>query len=110
MDMQPLQASFEHQEQAEEAIRKLAALRGDRFRMERAIHGPDFGSAVASAPEATTMNRLADELLTGGARVEAADELGALPPSAPFSLSARIPAEALEQARKVIEQAGGRIE
>lgn len=100
-----MHASFEHQEQAEEAIRKLASLRADRFRMERAIHGPDFGSAAA-APEAN-MSELADSLLSG-TRMEAGAELGTAP-EALFSLSAHVPAEAYEQAKKVISQAGGSL-
>lgn len=99
-----MQASFERQEQAEEAIRKLASLRADRFRMERAVHGPDFGSAAA---QGTTMSELADSLVVG-ARMEAGEELGTVP-AAPFSLSAHVPVEALEQAKKVISQAGGSL-
>lgn len=105
MDMQPMHAAFEHQEQAEEAIRKLASLRANRFRMERAIHSPDFGSATAA--NAANLSELTDKLLSS-ARVEAASELGT-EPSVPFSLSAHVPAEAFEQAKKVITQAGGSI-
>jgi hypothetical protein len=108
LDMQPLHASFDDQDQAEEAIRKLASLRGNRFRMERAVHGDDFGSGAAVAPAAGTMNELAGELLAGSS-IEAGAELGHEPPAALFSLSLDIPAEAAEQARKVIEQAGGRV-
>lgn len=105
--MQPMQASFEHQEQAEEAIRKLASLRADRFRMERTVQGADFGSAVAAAQPAA-MNELANRLV-GDAAVEAAGELGALP-EADFHLSVHVPTDALEQARSVITQAGGRLQ
>jgi len=98
-----MHASFEHQEQAEEAIRKLASLRADRFRMERAVHGPDFGSAAAV--NAGNLSELASSLV-GGAHMEAGVELGS-EPAAPFSLSAHVPLEAIEQAKKVISQAGG---
>jgi len=47
-EMQPMRARFANQDQAESAIRKLAALRGDRFRLERA--GGAFGASRIRPP------------------------------------------------------------
>ncbi|WP_123039791.1 hypothetical protein [Cohnella candidum] len=84
MDVQTIQARFDNQEQAESAIRKLAALRGDRFRIER---------------EGSFSVEFAAEL---GTPEEAAE-------SGSFTLSANIPQEASDRARSVIEAAGGRM-
>ncbi|MFC5467085.1 hypothetical protein ACFPPD_00010 [Cohnella suwonensis] len=98
MDMQALHAGFETQDQAESAIRKLAALRSDRFRLSRATAGEAFGSETD----------LAD------ASAEFAEEIGLTATgfagnAIAFTLSANVPDKAREQARAVIEQAGGRI-
>ncbi|THF72758.1 hypothetical protein [Cohnella fermenti] len=110
MDMQSLQASFRDQDQAEEAVRKLASLRANRFRMERTGGGADFGSRLpAKTAEANAgMSRLSAELL-GDSRLEAASELGTSASSGgpEFHLTVDVPAGAAEQARKVIRAAGG---
>lgn len=106
MDMQSLQASFHHQEQAEEAVRKLVALRANRFRMERSGGGADFGSKQASAD--ASMSELSASLI-GASRTEAAAELGtdSAPGQPDFNLTVDVPAEAVEMARKVIASVGG---
>ena len=90
MEMQPLQAAFASQDQAESVIRKLSFLRGDRFRLERA----DGASGD----------------LAGNGRQEAefGSDLGASA-SSEFTLSVLIPTEAADQARTVIRQAGGEL-
>ncbi|MBB6675387.1 hypothetical protein [Cohnella nanjingensis] len=110
LDMQRLQASFTSQDQAEEAIRKLTALRGNRFRMAREGAGADFGSGVVDAN--AQMNAMANSLLYGASEPELGDELGrsaVLESEAAFSLSADVPASAIEQARQVVAQAGGTV-
>jgi len=86
LEMKPLQAAFATQDQAESVIRKLSALRGDCFRLER-IGG--------------VMN----------ANVEFSGELGASSKetTAEFTLAVNIPAAAAEQARTVIIGAGGQM-
>jgi len=86
MDMQPLQAGFATQDQAESVIRKLSALRGDRFRLERA-----GGTAPGAAEQWNA---------------EFGSELGG---GAEFQLSVHVPKEAESQARTVIQQAGGEL-
>ncbi|TVY00515.1 hypothetical protein [Cohnella terricola] len=86
MEMQSLQAGFANQDQAESVIRKLSALRGDCFRLERA-------GGVKNA------------------NFEFAGELGASSKvmAAEFTLAVNIPAAAVEQARTVIIGAGGQM-
>ncbi|MFC4599330.1 hypothetical protein [Cohnella hongkongensis] len=90
MQMQPLQATFSTQAQAESVVRKLSALRADRFRLERAD-----GSA-GSSPGREPWN------------AEIGSELGA--DAAEFTLAALVPTDALAQARTVIRQAGGQLD
>ncbi len=90
MEMQPLQARFASQDQAESVIRKLSALRGDRFRLERA--GEAFGTSTGNARQDS----------------EFGSDLGMTAPSE-FTLSALIPTDAAEPARTVIRQAGGEL-
>ncbi|RKP55199.1 hypothetical protein D7Z26_08255 [Cohnella endophytica] len=88
MDMESMQAGFATQDQAESVIKKLASLRGDRFRLER------------------TRAALSDT------RTEFAEESGlAASTQAPleFTFSANVPGDAAEQARAVIAEAGGRM-
>ncbi|WP_239617436.1 hypothetical protein [Cohnella mopanensis] len=100
MEMQSLQAKFDTQDQAESVIRKLASLRGDRFRLERA----SSAGAVSSAPEFSQTTAL-------DSRLEASEELTPAQTSsnAEFTLSAIVPGDASDQARTVILQAGGEI-
>ncbi|QJD83665.1 hypothetical protein [Cohnella herbarum] len=109
MDMQPLQASFATQDQAESVIRKLASLRGDRFRLERASGNANQSSELSSASTADSDNPASS--LLSNSRLEASEELtpARLGSSAEFTLSANVPGEATEQARTVILQAGGVI-
>ncbi|WP_027088266.1 hypothetical protein [Cohnella panacarvi] len=94
MEMQSLHAAFNSQEEAESAIRKLSALRGDQFRLEK----------IPSAES--------DEIFTDSAQpafsVEASGTLGEIAsPKALYSLSVNVPGSATEQARSVIRDAGG---
>ncbi|XID95395.1 hypothetical protein ACF3MZ_13140 [Paenibacillaceae bacterium WGS1546] len=113
MDMQPLQAGFASQDQAESAVRKLSALRGDRFRLERAEAAIDLGDSYAHTADDSGMTAAVSAegaLYSGDSAAGADDRLpfgGA--GSLEYTLSASIPAEALEQARTVIRQAGGRL-
>ncbi len=99
MDSATINARFGTQEQAESAVRKLRALRGDCFRIEC--------ESVQAAPSG-----LADT------HVEFAAENGFLPTLADqtdprlklsFTLSAQLPVQVAEQARSVIFDAGGRL-
>lgn len=123
--MQPIQARFATQDQAESAMRKLASLRSDRFRLERISSG--FGSSYASdqaeAIQSSDVDGLTASVLTGSAFQSsggvmasadaAAHQWGVTPegdgPASEYTLSANVPGEAAEQARTVIEQAGGQI-
>ncbi|MFC5703681.1 hypothetical protein ACFPVX_20540 [Cohnella faecalis] len=96
MDMQPMHATFENQDDAEEAVRKLSALRGDRFRLEKVAGKPAGVDSDASIEAAGSLGD-PDSAFSS-------NETGGVPA---FTLSANIPAEALERARTVIEQAGG---
>ncbi|MFC5405137.1 hypothetical protein [Cohnella soli] len=98
MDMQPLHAGFETQDQAEAAIRKLGALRGDRFRLSR-TSVPDAIGAAGDMTDAGT--EFSEEIGLTAA--------GFAPNAIEFTLSASVPGAAAEQARAVIEQAGGRL-
>lgn len=114
MEMTSLSAKFASQEDAESAVRKLAALRGDRFRLERVspsaipvdVEGFQTSAAVQAAVD------FAD------------DALGEPPPDSPqqaqrdnveekmqsyFALSMNIPSAALIQARTVIQLGGGQV-
>ncbi|CAI6017713.1 hypothetical protein [Cohnella sp. JJ-181] len=115
MDKTTLEASFDSQEAAEAAVRKLTALRGDRFRMESAAAGADFG-AKAGRKEAIESG-IASIMLYGAAELEAAEELGtgaaeynpAASKASAIHLSADIPGESVEQARRVIQDTGGTL-
>lgn len=121
MDMLPLHARFATQDQAESVIRKLTALRGDEFRLERIADYPDKHRApsltaadsvdgVSAAIPAIPPMQPFDATTTG---VEmAAEPLGSLEnhnSAAAFVLSLNIPGAAAEQAVSVIRQAGGRV-
>ncbi|WP_205699905.1 hypothetical protein [Cohnella luojiensis] len=123
--MQPIQARFATQDQAESAMRKLASLRSDRFRLERVING--FGSSYASdqagAIQSSDVDGLTASLLAGSAFQSSSGVMASADavanqwdattegsgPVSEFTLSANVPGEAAEQARTVIEQAGGQI-
>jgi hypothetical protein len=120
MDMMPMQARFATQDQAETAMRKLASLRGDRFRLERVGGYADIGTPEIDASQ--PVDGLTASVLAGSAfpssggvmasGVAAAIQWGVTPeggPTAEFTLSANVPGEAAEQARSVILQAGGQM-
>ncbi len=123
--MQPIQARFATQDQAESAMRKLASLRSDRFRLERVINGfgSSYGSDQAGAIQSSDVDGLTASVLAGSAFQSsagvmasadaAAHQYGETPegsgPVAEYTLSANVPGAAAEQARTVIEQAGGQI-
>ncbi len=92
MDMETLQARFATQDQAESVIRKLSALRSDRFRLERA----DARDGASSSDQHVNAEFGSD---LGSSAVDAAE----------FTLSAIVPKVAADQARTVIRQAGGEI-
>ena len=100
MDMEPLQARFETQDQAESVIRKLSALRSDRFRLERA----SAGAAASSGGQAWSAEAGSDLGV-----IAASSDAAASAADAEFTLSAIVPAAAADQARTVIRQAGGVI-
>lgn len=104
-----MQASFATQDQAESVIRKLASLRGDRFRLERASGNAIQSSEISAASTADSANPSSS--LLSDSRLEASEELTPAhsSSSAEFTLSANVPGEAAEQARTVILQAGGVI-
>ncbi|WP_276356008.1 hypothetical protein [Cohnella caldifontis] len=102
MEMQSIQARFSSQEQAESAVRKLASLRGDCFRLERE---GGFAQADASAGSFDAeMAEMDAPVESFGWANEPASAGGTS-----FSLTAQIPAEAAEQARSVISAAGGKM-
>ncbi|MEK0312987.1 hypothetical protein [Cohnella sp. 56] len=115
MDKTTLEASFDSQEEAEAAVRKLTALRGDRFRMESAAAGADFGSRAGQ--QNAIASGIASAMLYGGAELEAAEELGTgaseygpgASKAAAIRLTADIPGESVERARKVISETGGTL-
>lgn len=118
MDTHSLKASFASQEQAESAIRKLSALRGDRFRLEKASSA-DPGRTPQAAMTSGRANvpgdyTDTDEIFTGGYGLyneEASSNLGEFAsPEALYSLSVQVPGSAAEQARTVILQNGGRFD
>ncbi len=96
MQMQSIQASFPSQEQAESAVRKLASLRGDCFRVE-CIGGSAQTGAYGSAMSAADYT-----FLHWG-------DTGAETRAGTYTLSANVPATAAEQARSVIQGAGGQM-
>jgi hypothetical protein len=120
LDMMPLQARFATQDQAESAMRKLASLRSDRFRLERVGAYADTGTPEIDASQ--PVDGLTASVLAGSAfpssggvmasGVAAAVQWGVTPeggPSEEYTLSANVPGEATEQARNVILQAGGQM-
>ncbi|MBO9599904.1 MAG: hypothetical protein J7559_19045 [Cohnella sp.] len=117
MEMQSLHASFNSQEEAESAIRKLSALRGDQFRLEK-IPGTEIAPKSTRVMEALTSPDHADnytdtdEIFTDSAlpafSVEASSTLGEFASTeALYSLSVKVPGSATDQARSVIRDAGG---
>ncbi|WP_349403249.1 hypothetical protein [Cohnella silvisoli] len=101
--MNPIQARFATQDQAESAMRKLAALRSDRFRLERVATSLDIDTSIEAAEDMSPLAASADA---------AAHQWGVSPEgssSAVFTLSANVPDAATDQARTVILQAGGQI-
>lgn len=120
MDMQPLQAQFATQEQAESVMRKLASLRSDCFRLERVGAASDVSSSTMEASQAL------DGLNVSGLTSSTFQASGGFIPStnasnydyggspqevsaSAFTLSANVPEGASEQARNVIIQAGGQV-
>jgi hypothetical protein len=121
MDMLPMQARFATQDQAESAMRKLAALRSDRFRLERVAAYGDPGAEDA-ADSSQFVDGFTASVLAGSAiqsysgvmasAVTGAEKWGVSPESganAEFNLSADVPGAVAEQARTVILQAGGQM-
>jgi hypothetical protein len=102
--MQPLQARFASQDEAESAIRKLASLRSDCFRLERVSSDGGVTNTADSDPMLSTSESM--DGLTSSIGAGSAFQDGY---TAEFTLSANVPDEAAEQARKVILQAGGQI-
>lgn len=97
MDMLSMQARFASQDQAESVMRKLAFLRSDCFRLEKA--GQDNESVdptMDTYPSITSMS--STELESASSPI--VDE---------FTLSANVPGAVAEQARSVIIQAGGQV-
>lgn len=121
--MQQLQSRFSSQDDAESAMRKLASLRSDRFRLERV--GSDVGVTPTSNSDdmldTEAIGGLTSSLFAGSAFqtssgimafTDAAAYQGVSPEdsrTSEFTLSANVPGEALEQARTVILQSGGQI-
>jgi hypothetical protein len=115
LDMHTIHARFTTQEEAESVVRKLSSLRGDRFRLERETGGytrmatPETASGqtldamIPSEPAGSPV-----ENYSGVASTEFASDAGSVPAAA-FTLSANIPPESSEQARKVILDAGGQM-
>jgi hypothetical protein len=97
LNMQSMQARFATQDQAESVMRKLASLRSDCFRLERAGHYAD--SEASSLDYSPTALSLSSSVIEGTV-VNPAEE---------FMLSANVPDAAKEQARNVIMQAGGQV-
>ncbi len=96
MEMQSLHAAFNSQEEAESAIRKLSALRGDQFRLEKM--------------PGTNKDAIFTDSALSASSVEASGSLGEFAsPEALYSLSVKVPGSASEQARKVIRDAGGNL-
>ena len=106
-----ISARFRSQEQAESAVRKLRALRGDCFRIE--CHGDADAAAdslsslqVEFAAESDLAGEIARPNAADSPSSAAADQLAE--PS--FTLSASIPDQATDQAHSVIAEAGGQVE
>jgi hypothetical protein len=95
-DFRFIEAKFATQEQAESVVRKLTALRGNRFRIER-VQPPGAAAHPSSAHA-----EFADEAGIGMTSADAGTDL-------PFSLSVQIPAMAVEQAISVIRAANGYV-
>ncbi|WEK53074.1 MAG: hypothetical protein P0Y55_10745 [Candidatus Cohnella colombiensis] len=114
MDMQPLQATFATQEQAETAIRKLASLRSDQFRLERVstnsglatessfVNALDFGLTSGIANGASLRSLGSSEGVISSISLDQA-------PFNAFELTAQVPKEAIGMAQTVISQAGGQL-
>jgi hypothetical protein len=115
LDMMPLQARFATQDQAESAMRKLASLRSDRFRLERVGAYANTGSSEFDASLTASVLAGSTFQSSGGvmpSAVAAANQLGVSPEGGStdeYTLSANVPGEAAEQAKNVILQAGGQI-
>jgi hypothetical protein len=120
LDMQPLQARFATQDQAESAMRKLTALRSDGFRLERTAAYDSAGAEaivdLAQSLDGLTASALASSTIQPSSGVmeseEAGNQWGFSPQgtsSGDYTLSANVPGMAAEQARTVILQAGGQI-
>ncbi|TJY43462.1 hypothetical protein E5161_06160 [Cohnella pontilimi] len=115
MDTHTIQARFATQEEAESAVRKLSSLRGDRFRLERESGGYTrmAASEMASEPAPGAMNASEPagapvQNFSGTLANEFASDVGTAPAAA-FTLSADVPASVTEQARRVIQDAGGEL-
>ncbi|KIL37170.1 hypothetical protein SD71_00005 [Cohnella kolymensis] len=116
MDMQFLRASFETQEAAESAVRKLSSLRSDGIRLER-LSSNALADQDTDALTATVMSGNDIQMYSGAMaaadvpsqewRVSRGGEQAA--GSAPFALSVNVPGSVAEQARNVIQAAGGQM-
>ncbi|MBW5444917.1 hypothetical protein GE107_02410 [Cohnella sp. CFH 77786] len=120
MDTLTIQARFSTQEQAESAVRKLASLRGDRFRIEREAAYAQAGTPAIDADQSAdglTASVLAGSAVQSYSGVMASADAAANgwgvgaegAPAASFTLSANVPVMAAEQARSVLLGAGGEM-
>ena len=120
MNMQPLQARFATQEQAESVMRKLASLRSDCFRLERVGTPGDTASPAMDTSQA--VDGLTASVLAGSAFQSSSGVMASADAAAhqygvsmdngsttEFTLSANVPDGASQQARNVIMQAGGQV-
>jgi len=108
MESVTINARFGTQEQAESALRKLRALRGDCFRIE--CHGASASADNLSSlqVEFATESDLAGESVRRRANepIHLSDQTG----GQSFTLSANMPDQAVDQARSVVHEAGGQLE
>lgn len=95
-DVRFIAANFTTQEQAESVVRKLASLRGDRFRIEREL------PADAAGPISGASVEFASEVGVGGSAPNDVSESS-------FTLSLQVPATCVDQACSVIRAAGGQL-
>jgi hypothetical protein len=121
--MQPLQARFASQDDAESAIRKLASLRSDCFRLELvSTAGGVTNAADSDSMVSSSVEGLTSSIGVGSAFQSSSGDIASADVATPqrgvssqegytaeFTLSANVPDEAAEQARKVISQAGGQV-
>lgn len=106
MKRNPIQAQFRNREQAESAVRKLKALRGEGFLLECRDLRIDADTLSSVQAEFAVMPGAAVDAL---ARPEAADELFDDSARQCYALFAQIPDQVALQAQRVIEEVEGII-